>query len=45
LSSQIGCAVGCKFCVTGKLGFIDNLTDFEIIEQILWANNYVKQKF
>ena len=45
LSSQIWCAVGCKFCVTGKLGFIDNLTDKEILEQIIWANNYIKQKF
>jgi len=45
LSSQIWCAVGCKFCVTWKLGFIDNLTDKEILEQIIWANNYVKQKF
>ena len=45
LSSQIWCAVGCKFCVTWKLGFISNLTDKEILEQILWANNYVKNKF
>ncbi len=45
LSSQIGCAVGCKFCVTGKLGFIDNLTEYEILEQIIWANNYIKNKF
>lgn len=45
LSSQIGCAVWCKFCVTWKLWFIDNLTSFEILEQIIWANYYVKNKF
>ena len=45
LSSQIWCAVWCKFCVTWKLGFISNLTDKEILEQILWANNYIKNKF
>ena len=35
ISSQVGCAVGCKFCATGKCGFIRNLTRNEIIEQIL----------
>ena len=35
ISSQVGCAVGCKFCATGKRGFIRNLTGKEIIEQIL----------
>lgn len=33
LSSQIGCAMGCKFCLTGKMGFVRNLSSFEIIEQ------------
>lgn len=35
VSSQVGCAVNCKFCATGKRGFIRNLTYQEIIEQIL----------
>lgn len=35
VSSQVGCACGCKFCATAKLGFIRNLTTREIIEQIL----------
>lgn len=42
LSSQIWCAIWCKFCVTWKLWFIQNLKYNEIIEQILWANNYIK---
>ncbi len=45
ISSQVGCAMDCVFCVTGKLGFKKNLTRGEIIGQILYANNYVKQKF
>lgn len=45
ISSQVGCAMGCIFCVTGKLGFKRNLTRDEMISQILFANNYIKQKF
>lgn len=36
ISTQVGCAVGCVFCATGKLGFSRNLTRGEIIEQILF---------
>lgn len=35
VSSQVGCAVNCSFCATGKRGFIRNLTHKEIIEQVL----------
>lgn len=35
VSSQLGCAVNCSFCATGKRGFIRNLTYKEIIEQVL----------
>ena len=35
VSSQVGCAVNCSFCATGKRGFIRNLTYQEIIEQVL----------
>lgn len=35
VSSQIGCAVNCSFCATGKRGFIRNLSYKEIIEQVL----------
>ncbi len=35
VSSQIGCAVNCSFCATGKRGFIRNMTYKEIIEQVL----------
>jgi 23S rRNA (adenine2503-C2)-methyltransferase len=45
VSSQVGCAVGCVFCVTGKLGFKKNLSREEIILQLLYCNNFIKQKF
>ena len=35
VSSQIGCAVNCSFCATGKRGFVRNLNYKEIIEQVL----------
>jgi 23S rRNA (adenine2503-C2)-methyltransferase len=33
LSSQVGCALGCKVCMTASLGFTRNLTVAEIIDQ------------
>ena len=35
VSSQVGCALGCKFCATGKLGLKRNLEVEEILEQVL----------
>ena len=35
ISSQVGCAINCNFCSTGKEGFHRNLTSAEIIGQ-LW---------
>ena len=34
VSSQVGCALKCDFCSTGKLGFSNNLTAAEIVAQI-----------
>ena len=36
VSCQAGCAMGCAFCQTGKLGFARNLTAGEIVEQFLY---------
>ncbi|MEN3028754.1 MAG: 23S rRNA (adenine(2503)-C(2))-methyltransferase RlmN [Aquificaceae bacterium] len=33
LSSQVGCAVGCRFCATAKDGLLRNLTTAEIVDQ------------
>ncbi|MFT3713834.1 MAG: radical SAM protein [Archangium sp.] len=35
ISSQVGCALACDFCMTGKLGFQRNLETWEIVEQVL----------
>src|SRR3990172_5501083 len=35
LSSQVGCALGCRFCETGRLGFLRNLEAWEMVEQAL----------
>lgn len=34
ISSQVGCAMGCRFCLTGSLGFKRNLTAGEIVDQV-----------
>jgi len=43
VSSQAGCAIGCKFCKTGELGFKRNLKTEEIIEQVLFFARYLKK--
>ncbi|MFI3239770.1 MAG: 23S rRNA (adenine(2503)-C(2))-methyltransferase RlmN [Bacteroidales bacterium] len=35
ISSQVGCKMGCEFCMTGKLGFNGNLTSGQIINQLI----------
>lgn len=37
VSSQVGCAVGCVFCMTGQSGLIRQLTDLEIVAQVIEA--------
>ncbi|HEY1558471.1 MAG TPA: radical SAM protein [Kofleriaceae bacterium] len=34
VSSQVGCALGCAFCATGRLGLQRNLAAWEIVEQV-----------
>jgi 23S rRNA (adenine2503-C2)-methyltransferase len=35
VSSQVGCALGCAFCATGKTGFRRNLAAWEMVDQVL----------
>jgi 23S rRNA (adenine2503-C2)-methyltransferase len=35
VSSQVGCALGCRFCETGRMGFRRNLEAWEMVEQVL----------
>lgn len=39
LSSQVGCALSCKFCATGTMGFIRNLSVSEIISQFMHTHS------
>lgn len=43
ISSQVGCALECQFCSTGRQGFNRNLTAGEIVGQLWWANRQLKQ--
>ena len=42
VSSQVGCALGCLFCLTGKSGFIRNLKPHEIVDQIIAVNRTIQ---
>ena len=42
VSTQAGCAMGCVFCATGRLGLLRNLSAGQIVEQALWAAREVK---
>lgn len=44
VSSQVGCAQNCQFCLTAKGGFVRNLTVGEIIAQVRDARYYLMQK-
>ncbi len=44
VSTQVGCAMDCKFCLTAKGGIIRNLTVAEIISQVRDARFYLLQK-
>lgn len=35
VSSQVGCALACAFCETGRVGFTRNLEPWEIVEQVM----------
>ncbi len=42
ISSQAGCAVGCRFCSTGHQGFSRNLTRGEIVAQLWHAEHFLR---
>lgn len=44
VSSQAGCAVGCRFCATGHQGFSRNLTTAEILGQLWFAEHFLRQR-
>ncbi|WP_427999833.1 23S rRNA (adenine(2503)-C(2))-methyltransferase RlmN [Acidovorax sp.] len=44
ISSQAGCAVGCRFCSTGHQGFSRNLTTGEIVAQLWFAEHALRAR-
>lgn len=44
VSSQVGCALHCSFCSTGKMGFKRDLTCEEIADQVLFWFQYVRKE-
>lgn len=44
ISSQAGCAIGCPFCATGKIGFKKNLKANEIVDQIVGMQRETKER-
>ena len=44
VSSQAGCAVGCRFCATGHQGFSRNLSTGEIVAQLWFAEHHLRQR-
>ena len=45
VSSQAGCAVGCRFCSTGHQGFSRNLSTSEILAQLWYAEHHLRAQF
>ncbi len=43
VSSQAGCAVGCRFCSTGHQGFTRNLSTAEIVGQLWFAEHFLRR--
>jgi 23S rRNA (adenine2503-C2)-methyltransferase len=35
VSAQVGCALGCAFCATGRMGFVRDLAAWEMVDQVL----------
>ncbi len=44
ISTQVGCPIGCPFCATGQQGFERNLTQGEIIDQVLYFARYLREQ-
>ncbi len=44
ISSQVGCAMGCRFCLTGRLGLRRSLEAHEIVDQIISVSRYIYPK-
>jgi 23S rRNA (adenine2503-C2)-methyltransferase len=44
ISSQVGCVMGCRFCLTGSIAFKRNLKAYEIVDQIISVMKMKREK-
>jgi len=44
VSSQVGCAMNCSFCLTATMGFIRNLTPSEIVNQVCAVGDFLRNE-
>lgn len=44
VTTQVGCNMGCKFCASGTLKKVRDLTAGEIVAQVIFANKYLKER-
>jgi 23S rRNA (adenine2503-C2)-methyltransferase len=44
LSTQVGCRMGCRFCVTGRIGFVRNLEVHEIVGQVMGVKEHIGEQ-
>jgi len=44
ISSQVGCPLNCRFCLTGKIGFKRNLKAWEIVDQFIQVSRLITPK-
>jgi 23S rRNA (adenine2503-C2)-methyltransferase len=42
VSTQAGCAMGCVFCATGRMGLLRNISPGDMLEQVLWASRELR---
>lgn len=45
ISSQVGCSLACKFCATGRLKLMRNLTAGEIVDQVVYLNEQAETHY
>lgn len=45
ISSQVGCSLACKFCATGRLKLLRNLTAGEIVDQVVYLKNQAEERY
>ena len=43
ISTQVGCAMGCAFCMTATMGLVRNLTASEIVDQVYRVNRWLME--